>query len=104
MARLRLVGASKSAAPRPVYGLDGGAVADDAPRMPSNLVPLLLLVVALAAATVWLAVLPALRETPVTRSCEVVFLPSGKTTCVEASTIGPRAVVAKSKHPARPKR
>ena len=72
--------------PRPVYGLPDGAVASDS-RAPSPVLPLLLLVGVLAAATVWFVALPAFAK-PVRaeRSCEVMVLESGTTKCVHDAT------------------
>lgn len=65
------------------YGLPEAVVETEEPRAPSAALPLLLLVVALAAATVWFVALPALdRSSQPARSCEVVVLRSGTTKCV----------------------
>ena len=72
-------------AARHAYGVAGVEVDDERPsalRSVLQLLPLLTLVVALAAATVWFVALPALAGPPAERSCEVVFLKSGKTKCV----------------------
>lgn len=69
--------------PSAAFGLPETVVATEAPRAPSGALPLLLLVVALAAATVWFVALPALDRTPAReRSCEVVVLKTGLTKCV----------------------
>ncbi|MCZ7588470.1 MAG: hypothetical protein M5U27_06340 [Gaiella sp.] len=70
--------------PSVAYGLPEATVAKEASRAPSGALPLLLLlVVALAAATVWFVALPALaRSSSPARSCEVVVLRSGTTKCV----------------------
>jgi hypothetical protein len=82
--------------PRPVYGLPDRAVSDERARLGSGVLPLLVLVVALAAATVWYVALPALDTRPsARRSCEVVFLASGKTRCVPNP--GSQAVSGKPK-------
>jgi hypothetical protein len=47
-----------------------------------SVLALLVLVVGLAAATVWFVALPALDRTPVERTCEVVILKSGAPDCV----------------------
>lgn len=64
------------------YGLPEVAVAGT-PREPSGLLPLLILVIGLAAATIWYVALPVL-QTPASmrRSCEVYVMPSGTTKCV----------------------
>ena len=51
------------------------------------MLPLLVLVVGLAAATVWLVALPLLDRSPrAERPCEVYVMPSGKVKCVPTST------------------
>ncbi len=47
-----------------------------------SVLALLVLVLGLAAATVWFVALPALDRTPVERTCEVVILKSGAPDCV----------------------
>ena len=51
-----------------------------------GVVALLLLVLGLAAATVWFVALPALDRAPAGRSCEVVILKSGAPDCVSDVT------------------
>ena len=51
-----------------------------------GVVALLLLVLGLAAATVWFVALPALDQAPAGRSCEVVILKSGAPDCVSDVT------------------
>ena len=51
-----------------------------------SVVALLVLVLSLAAATVWFVVLPALDKAPAERSCEVVILTSGAPDCVSNLT------------------
>lgn len=69
--------------PGAAFGLPEDIVATEAPRAPSGALPLLILVVALAAATIWFVGLPALDRTPTrARSCEVVVLKTGLTKCV----------------------
>jgi len=72
---------------RPVYGLPEGTAPSDLSRAPSPLLPLLLLFVVLAAASVWFVALPAFAK-PVRaeRSCEVIVLATGTTTCVRNPT------------------
>ncbi len=70
-------------AARPLYGVAGGVAASEQPREHSPLLPLLIIFVALAAATVWFVALPAFDKEPqATRTCEVIVLQSGSTKCV----------------------
>lgn len=70
-------------AARHAYELSGIGVANESPRPPSNVLPLLVLVVGLAVATIWFVGLPALdRPARVQRACEVFVLESGSTRCV----------------------
>jgi hypothetical protein len=73
------------------YGSPETVVATQAPRAPSGALPLLILVIALAGATVWFVAVPALDK-PVRseRSCEVIVLESGTTKCVRDPTRGSR--------------
>ena len=82
----------------PVYGFPGVAVADDNSHSgPSGVLPLLILVVALAVATVWYVGLPALDAKPAAgRSCEVIVLRSGATKCVREPSRGSRATPQES--------
>ena len=77
---------------RPVYGLPEGAVPNDGARGPSPVLPLLILVLVLAAASVWFVALPAFAK-PVRaeRTCEVIVLRSGTTKCVHDPTHRSRA-------------
>jgi hypothetical protein len=82
--------------PRPVYGLPedviAGAQSVDTRSTSLGVLPLLALLVVLAAATVWLVALPALDRTQSTgRTCEVLVLKSGVTKCVPESAIGGKA-------------
>jgi hypothetical protein len=77
-------------------------VADPRSGDPSPVLPLLMLVAGLAAATVWFVGLPALEEPPPGRSCEVYVLRSGATKCVPKP--GTRAVAKKPKPARRAKR
>ena len=72
---------------RPVYGLPEGTAPSELSRGPSALLPLLLLFVVLAAASVWFVALPAFAK-PVRaeRTCEVIVLPTGTTKCVRNPT------------------
>ena len=86
-----------SAAARPSYGLSYGTADMDAPTRSewvSDVLPLLLLVIGLALATIWFVALPALETQPAGRACEVFVLESGKTKCVPKP--GTRAVPAKT--------
>lgn len=86
----------------PGYGLPSESARTDS-GPPSALLPLLLLFVALAAATVWFIAVPALaKPAAVQRACEVVVLRSGTTKCVKDPTHGKRALAHKK--PARAKR
>jgi hypothetical protein len=58
--------------------------------------PLLILVVGLAVATVWFVALPALDKPPAKASCEVVVLKSGSPACVPEPMPRSRAVPHKS--------
>lgn len=77
------------------YGLPEVAVAGT-PREPSGLLPLLILVIGLAAATIWYVALPVL-QTPASmrRSCEVYVMPSGTTRCAPYWT--PESAAAKQR-------
>ena len=72
--------------------LEYGRVLSERPQVsePSPVVPLLVLVLALAVATMWFVVLPALDK-PAGRTCEVVFLTGGTTRCIEPPVPGMRA-------------
>ena len=67
------------------------------------MLPLLILVIGLAAATIWFVALPALDKAPsVERACEVFVLKSGSTRCVHKPMPGSKA--AHQKTASRPKR
>ena len=74
-------------AARHAYEPSGVAVAQEAPR--SNAILLLILVVGLAAVTVWFVALPTLDKALATpapkRSCAVVVVESGVSRCVKRS-------------------
>ena len=74
-----------SAARHAVLGASGGAVARERERGPSPVIPLLIMVLGLAIATIWFVALPALETPPPGRTCEVVFRKDGTTKCVEKS-------------------
>ena len=91
-------------AARPAYGVAGAAVANEHSSARSPVLPLLLLFIGLAAATVWFVVLPGLDKQPrAQRSCEVVVLKSGTTACVRDPTRGARALPHKRKASSRAK-
>jgi hypothetical protein len=83
--------------------MPGVAVAEERPSMASGVLPLLILVIGLATATVWFVALPALEKPPAERSCEVVFLRSGSIKCVEGLMPRSRAVPEKPKQSSRSK-
>jgi hypothetical protein len=91
-----------SAAARPSYG-HAYATADVAGAArsgaPSNVLPLLILVIGLAVATIWFVALPTLEKQPAGRPCDVFVLPSGTTKCVP--TPEARAAQHKAKLAAR---
>ncbi len=64
---------------------------------PSPVLPLMILVLGLAVATMWFVVLPALEQPPSGRTCEVVFVKNGTTRCIEPTVSGMRAVPPQSK-------
>ena len=68
------------------------APAREQAREPSPVVPLVVLVLALAVATMWFVVLPTLEKPLPGRTCEVVFLTNGNTRCIEPSVPGMRAI------------
>jgi hypothetical protein len=81
-----------------VYGLPDPVVANQRPRLASGVLPLLFLVIGLAAATIWYVALPALdRQSPPQRSCEVILLKSGSTRCVRNPTRESQAAPPKGK-------
>jgi hypothetical protein len=85
-----------SAAKSAVLDVSGLAVAraraSDPAGEPSPVVPLMILVLGLAVATMWFVALPALEQPPPRRTCEVVFLKGGTTRCIEPPVPGMRAV------------
>jgi hypothetical protein len=88
-----------SAARQAVLGASGGAVERRPEHGPSPVIPLLIMVLGLAIATIWFVALPALETQPPGRTCEVVFRKDGTTKCVEK----PSRTAMKHK-PSRPKR
>lgn len=79
-------------AARPAYGLPDVAVADEPRRVVGSVLPLVILVLGLAAATIWFVALPALDKQPAGRTCEVVVLKSGSTACVDDPTRASQAL------------
>jgi len=69
----------------------GRALSDRRASDPSPVVPLMILVLGLAVATMWFVALPALDK-PAGRTCEVVFLKGGTTSCIEPPAPGMRAI------------
>jgi hypothetical protein len=86
--------------PSPSYGLPSEASVTGG--APSALLPLLLLFVALAAATVWFVAVPALaKPAQAQQACEVIVLESGTTKCVKDPTHGKRTqrvLASRAKH------
>ena len=79
----------------PRYGLHEAVVRT--PREPSGVLPLLIVVIGLAAATIWYVALPIYHPSAsVGRSCEVYVMPSGTTKCVPDPNPGSRATHQKS--------
>ena len=73
-----------------------GSVAPPAKER-SPALPLLVLVVGLAAAAIWFVALPQLNKpVPVQRGCEVIVLESGNTRCVANPKTGSKAVPKKA--------
>ena len=73
------------------YGLPEGAVGSDGVDA-SPVFPLLLVVIALAAAAIWFVWRPLVDKSANTRrSCEVYVMPSGTTKCVPYWTPGSAA-------------
>ncbi len=72
-----------SAARQAFLGASDGAVERQRDRGPSPVIPLLIMVLGLAIATIWFVALPMLNQpAPAKRACEVIVLKSGKTRCV----------------------
>jgi hypothetical protein len=79
--------------PTLAYGLPEDIVASTSSktgRGAGSVVALVVLVLGLAAATVWFVALPALTATPAGRACEVVITKSGAPECVPGPTRGSR--------------
>lgn len=71
---------------------------------PSRVLPLLILVVGLAAATIWFVALPMLdKPRRAERSCEVFVLETGSTKCVPKPMLRSNATRQKPKPSGRPK-
>lgn len=95
---------SRVSAARHAHRLPSVAVAAERSSAPSPVVPLLVLVIGLAAAAVWFVALPALDRPPrAERSCEVYVLASGATKCVPRPKLQSRAVPSKPKRSGRAK-
>jgi hypothetical protein len=78
---------------------------DGASTERSNVLPLLALVIGLAAATVWFVALPLLDRPPqAERACEVYVLPSGTVKCVPTKSGKATAKGSKPKASRRAKR
>ena len=72
--------------------LPDAAVRKQPVREPSPVLPLLALVVGLAAAATWFVGVPHLTKAePVSRTCEVIVLKTGKTKCVANPRAGSKA-------------
>lgn len=80
----------------PAYGAPEVAVAHEDSGVASGVLPLLILVIGLAVATVWYVALPAFDNPRAERSCEVVVLTSGAPACVPGPMPGSRATPQKS--------
>jgi hypothetical protein len=89
-----------------VHGLRDAAVGYDGVRRErSNVLPLFILVIGLAAATAWFVALPLLdRPQQAERGCEVFVLPSGTVKCVPTAKAGSAAKSSKPKASRRAKR
>ena len=75
----------------------GGAVAPTTKER-SPVLPLMALVIGLAAAATWFVALPQLdKPATVQRSCEVIVLESGKTRCVANPKTGSKAASTKTR-------
>jgi hypothetical protein len=92
-ARVREADGSKVSAARPEDRPPGVAVGDERPSINRGRLPLLIVFVALALATVWFVALPALDKPPPTKgSCGMIVVSrSGSARCVEEATLGARA-------------
>ena len=83
-----------------------GAVraAAPAPKERSPVLPLMILVIGLAAAATWFVALPQLdKPATVQRSCEVIVLETGKTRCVANPKTGSKAAAKKARSAKRAK-
>jgi hypothetical protein len=89
-------------AARHAHGFSVPAADEQAGAASSPVIPLLVVVLGLAIATVWFVAIPLVnRPAHVERGCEVIVLASGKTKCVASVKGGRNAVHAKSKPPKR---
>ena len=83
-----------------------GAVRTAAPAQKerSPVLPLMALVIGLAAAATWFVALPQLdKPATVKRSCEVIVLESGQTRCVASPKTGSKAAAKKAEAAKRAK-
>jgi len=84
------------------YGLPEVAVAGERSERPSAVLPLLILVIGLAAATIWFVALPIFHPSAsVGQWCEVYVMPSGTTKCVPYLKPGSWAAHEKSRRHAK---
>ena len=90
-------------AARHAHGLPVQVTTEPASASPP-VVPLLVLVLGLAVATLWFVAIPLVnRPAAVERKCEVIVLKTGKTKCVPERTLE-SLTAGKKKPAARPKR
>ena len=82
--------------PAPAYGIPESVTTREDSGGTGGVLPLLILVVALAAGAVWFVALPAFEKAPAERSCEVVVLQSGSPACVSPPTRGSGKVAHKT--------
>ena len=86
---------------QPAYGLPEATLGRERSG-PNPLIPLLVLCVGLAAATVWFVALPALtKPARAVRTCEVIVLKTGTTKCVHERGTQPVLVAKSHKHAKR---
>ena len=78
------------------YGLPEVAVGSERFDGTSPVLPLLIIVIGLAAATIWFVWLPLIHEPANAPSCEVYVMPSGTTKCVPYGKPGSWAAHQKS--------
>jgi hypothetical protein len=93
------VDAAEVSAAGPAYGLPDPAANENSNEnssVASSVLPLLILVIGLAVATVWFVALPAFDPPRAKPSCEVVVLKSGSPACVPEPMPGSQAAPHKS--------